>query len=205
MNEPDPLAVALLVTAACERMGVRYLLGGSLASTAMGEPRATLDVDLVADLQPSTVSGWIAELGQDFAVDAAWATAEVLRRGAFQAMHLPSLLRIDVFVPPWEGVHLWKWQRRRRLVLDPATQAGLDVTAAEGIVVQKLLWFRSGGEVSDRQWRDVLGVLKTQKATIDLAELDLWAERCAVQDLLERAKRQAGFGGPGFGKGGSTS
>lgn len=205
MNEFDPLAVALMVTEAFERMGVRYVLGGSLASTAMGEPRATLDVDLVADLQASTVSGWIVELGQDFSVDKAWATAEVLRRGAFQVMHLPSLLRIDVFVPPWEGVHLWKWQRRRRLVLDPATQAGLDVTAAEGIVIQKLLWFRSGGEVSDRQWRDVLGVLKTQKASLDVAELDLWAERCAVLDLLVRAKRQAGLGGPSTGTDGPAS
>lgn len=205
MNEFDPLAVALMVTAAFERLGVRYVLGGSLASTAMGEPRATLDVDLVADLQASTVADWIAELGPDFSVDKAWATAEVLRRGAFQAMHLPSLLRIDVFVPPWEGVHLWKWQRRRRLVLDPATQAGLDVTAAEGIVIQKLLWFRSGGEVSDRQWRDVLGVLKTQKASLDVAELDLWAERCAVLDLLVRAKRQAGLGGPSTGTDGPAS
>jgi len=194
VSDPDPLAVALLVTTACERLGVRYVLGGSLASSAMGEPRATFDVDVVADLQASSVAGWIGELGQDFQVDLAWATAEVLRHGAFQAMHLPSLLRIDVFVPPWEGVHLWKWQRRRRLVLDPSTKAGLDVTAAEGIVIQKLLWFRSGGEVSDRQWRDVLGVLKAQGASLNLAELDFWAAQCSVADLLARAKQNAGIG-----------
>lgn len=108
----------------------------------MGEPRATLDVDVVADLQASTVADWIAELGPDFSVDKAWATAE---------------------------------------------------------------WFRSGGEVSDRQWRDVLGVLKTQQASLDVAELDLWAERCAVLDLLVRAKRQAGLGGPSTGTDGPAS
>lgn len=137
MTELDPLAIAGRVTAAFERLGVRYLLGGSLASTAMGEPRATLDVDLVADLSPATVMPWIEALGAEFAIDAAWARDEVARHGSFQLLHLPSLLRIDLFVPPWEGVHLWKWQRRRRL--DVGDGIELDVTAPEGIVVQKLV------------------------------------------------------------------
>lgn len=194
MNDPDPLTIAASIAASFERLGVRYLLGGSLASTAMGEPRATLDVGLVADLQRETIGPWLAALGADYAVDAAWARDEVARRGSFQLLHLPTLLRIDVFVPAWKGVHLWKWQRRRRLVLDPGKKVEIDVTAAEGIVIQKLSWFRSGGEVSDRQWRDVLGVLKAQGATLEVAELREWAQRCGVGDLLERATREAGLG-----------
>jgi hypothetical protein len=95
-------------------------------------------------------------------------------------------------VPPWEGVHLWKWQNRRRLVLDPTTGRGIDVTSPEGIVIQKLVWFRSGGEVSDRQWRDVLGVLKAQRSVLDWADMQHWAVQMGVDELLARAFREAG-------------
>jgi hypothetical protein len=195
LSEIDPLAVAGRVAAALEGLGVRYLLGGSLASTALGEPRATLDVDLVADLGQSTVGPWLAALGPDFVGDADWVHEEVARHGSFQLLHLPSLIRVDVFVPPWEGVHLWKWQTRRRLLIDPSTGQGIDVTGAEGIVVQKLVWFRSGGEVSDRQWRDVMGVLKAQRARLDLLDLRKWAAEAGVLDLLDRALQAAGYQG----------
>jgi hypothetical protein len=187
MNEPDPLELASLIAEALERCQIRYILGGSLASTALGEPRATLDVDIVVDLSVATVGPWLSLLGSDFSFDEEWARDEVARRGSFQLIHLPTMTRIDVFVPPWEGVHLWKWQHRRRLVLDEATNKGIDVTAPEGIVIQKLVWFRSGGESSDRQWRDVLGVLKLQRNDLDLADMRQWATELGVLDLLDRA------------------
>lgn len=192
MSMLDPLAIAGYVASAFERLGVRYVLGGSLASTTLGEPRATMDVDLVADLTMGTLGPWLDSLGVDFTVDRDWARQEVARRGSFQVLHLPSLLRIDVFVPPWEGVHLWKWQRRRRISIDATIQ--LDVTAPEGIVVQKLAWFRSGGEMSDRQWRDVLGVLKAQRGGLEIEEMQRWAAAVGVADLLDRAMRQADVG-----------
>ena len=185
MNHADSLSIAGLVTGVCERLGVRYLLGGSMASTALGEPRMTLDVDLVIDLEIGTVDRWIESLGPEFLIDRDWVRAEVERRGSFQLFHMPSLVRIDVFVPPWEGVHLWKWERRRRLRID--ANLSLDVTAPEGIVLQKLMWYRAGGEVSDRQWRDVVGVLRAQRLHLQRDEMEAWATRCGVADLLARA------------------
>jgi len=192
MSDLDPLEIAAELADALERVGVRYILGGSLASTALGEPRATLDVDLVADLEPGTLLPWLQRLGPDYAVDVAWARDEVARRGSFQLVHRPTMTRVDVFAPAWVGVHLWKWENRRRLELDPVTKRGIDVTGPEGIVIQKLSWFRAGGEVSDRQWRDVLGVLKAQRGLLDRAALEHWARVCGSADLLARAMREAG-------------
>lgn len=194
MSDPDPVELAAWVAEALERSGVRYLLGGSLASTAMGEPRATIDVDFVADLGSETVEPWLRALGNDFAGDRAWIEAEVRGRGSFQLIHTPTMTRIDMFVPAWEGVHLWKWENRRRLILDPGTGRGLDVTGPEGIVIQKLSWFRDGGGTSDRQWRDVLGVLKAHREDLRRDELEHWASELGVVELLHRALGEAGLG-----------
>ena len=59
--------------------------------------------------------------------------------------------------------------------------------SAEDVILAKLDWFRLGGEVSERQWRDILGVLKTQQDTVDIAYLQKWSKELQVQDLLERA------------------
>lgn len=165
-HDLDPVELAVLIAEAFEQLDVRYLPGGSLTSTALGEPRATLDVDMVADLDAETVIAWLEALGHDFVGDREWIMQEVERRGSFQLIHSPTMTRIDVFVPEWTGVHLWKWENRRRLTLDLGTGRGIDITGPEGIVIQKLSWFRDGGSVSDRQWRNILGVLKANDKSL---------------------------------------
>lgn len=192
MTAADPVSIAIEMGAVFERLGVRYILGGSLASVAFGEPRATLDVDLAADLDATKVAAFLEAVRGEFFVDEQWVAQEVRRRGCFQLVHRASMIRVDVFVPEWVGLHEWKWLHRRRVELG-AHGAALDVTSAEGIVLQKLVWFRAGGETSDRQWRDVLGVLKSQRGHVDLDALREQADENDVADLLCRALGEAGI------------
>ncbi len=189
----DPVGVARLVAGAFEKLGTRYLLGGSMASTTFGEPRTTLDVDFVADLDPESVGPLLVELEPDFDGNREWITAETRRRGSFQLVHRATFIRVDVFVPPWTGVHLWKWQQRRRVVLDPTDGTAIDVTSPEGIVIQKLAWFRETGGQSERQWRDVLGVLKYQARTIDVLAMRNWSRELGLETLLDAALHDAGL------------
>jgi hypothetical protein len=191
LSPADPVAIAVQVAAVLEGLGVRYVLGGSLASTAFGEPRATLDVDLAADLGAGQAAAFVAAVAADFFVDAQWVAAEIDRRGSFQLVHRASMIRVDVFVPAWEGFHRWKWEHRRRIELGGGV--ALDITSPEAIVVQKLVWYRAGGETSERQWRDVLGVLKGQRGHLDLEAVREQADATGVADLFARACADAGL------------
>lgn len=191
MTQPDAIAAATSLARSFERFQVRYVLGGSMASTSYGEPRSTLDADFAADLNLSHFEAWADEVEKDFYFDREWARTEVASRGSFQLLHRQSLVRIDVFVPAWTGLDLWKWEQRKRLVLGDEQQS-IDVTSAEGIVLQKLLWYESGGRSSDRQWRDVVSVLAHQRTRLDRSALAHWAKQLELEHLLQQALKDAG-------------
>jgi hypothetical protein len=61
------------------------------------------------------------------------------------------------------------------------------VASAEGTILSKLLWFQKGGAASDRQWQDILGVLRVQSGRLDQAYMDRWAAELGVDGLLAKA------------------
>jgi hypothetical protein len=67
------------------------------------------------------------------------------------------------------------------------------LAAPEDIILNKLEWFRLGGEVSDRQWGDILGVMRVQGESLDMKYLRAWAKKLALSDLLEKALSQIDF------------
>jgi hypothetical protein len=158
----------------------------------MGEPRATVDVDLAIRIGSEQVDSLVAALEPDYYVEAS-AAREAVRRGAsFNAIHQRRVLKVDFFVLGAGDFDTEQLERRRPAALSDGPEPRVYVSSPEDLILRKLDWYRQGGGVSDRQWRDVLGVMKVQAERLDRAYLRRWAERLGLSDLLARALGEAG-------------
>jgi hypothetical protein len=188
-SSPDLLTVALAVAAALERCGVRYSIGGSLASAFTGEPRSTLDVDILVELPPSRIDEFVSALGDQFFADPIAIARAVGERSSVNIFHNPTSIKVDLFVAGDSVLERCQLARRSRVRL---TAGDLYVHSAEDILLQKLHWFRLGGEVSDRQWRDIVGIVAVQGDRLDRNFLQATAHAVGLQALLHRAFSDAG-------------
>ncbi len=187
MND-DAIEAAMEIAGIFESMEVPYMVGGSLASTAWSIPRFTLDVDVIAALEDHHVSPFTEALADGWYMNEAMIREAIERRASFNVIRLRGMVKVDVFVPPDEGLHRSKWGRVQYAVLDPDGDRPLAITSPEDIVLQKLDWYRRGEEVSEQQWVDVTTLLRIQGERLDHGYLDEWAERMQLTDLLERAR-----------------
>jgi len=191
--EPGALELVILVGEILERHGVSYALGGSLASSFFGMPRSTIDVDLAVDVPIAAHDALLEDLGTVFSVPEDSARAALEGAGSFNLLGDGGLAKVDLFV--LGSGHLDRWQIERRVRVELAgAGAVLWVSAPAEQVLRKLEWFRAGGEQSDRQWSDVLGILRSSGPDIDIQRLRHDADLIGLGDLVERALADGGLG-----------
>jgi hypothetical protein len=191
-NTPDILATIMPIVEALEQLGVPYHIGGSVASSFYGLPRLTIDVDLVADLRLEHVKPLVKLLQATYYIDDDMIRDAIRRRSSFNLIHQGTILKVDVFIPKSRLFDQEELNRVQTKVLE-GNDRPFYVASPEGTILNKLEWYRMGGEVSDRQWNDILGVLKVQGTALDMDYLQRWAANLNVTDLLERALVDAGL------------
>jgi hypothetical protein len=186
-KNPEALQVAFLVLEILQRFGVRYHLGGSYASSIHGVPRQTHDVDLVVDLGPGRERELANTLEGAFYVDERSIARAVSEHSSFNLVHLATGVKVDLFVKGLAAFDESEFERSVVVRLGDDPPRDVYVKSAEDTVLRKLLWFRLGGEVSDRQWEDVRGIVGVQAERLDAEYLRRWADRLGIRDLLDRA------------------
>lgn len=181
----------LLVTQTLERLGIRYAVGGSLASSLHGVMRSTLDVDIVADMHLEHIQPMITALSKEFYADDEMMRNAIEHCSSFNLIHYETAFKVDIFIQKPRSFDQMQLERRRTSVIATDPEQSVYVTSPEDVILSKLEWYRMGGEVSDRQWRDILGVLKTRAGELELDYLHKWANELKVSDLLERALKES--------------
>jgi hypothetical protein len=193
VSPDEAFQVLLEVTRVLEDLDVPYVVGGSLASSLHGIPRSTQDADLVAALQTGHIKSFIGRVEGSFYVSPERVEAAVRRRASFNLIHLKTMIKVDLFVFSETPLARQEMARRQVLPIPGEPEAHLHVASPEDTILQKLLWYRKGGGVSERQWNDILGVIKVQGRALDLGYLREWAERSGIEDLLTRVFADAGM------------
>ena len=156
MSEADDLRAALgPVTEAFRRLGIRFFVGGSVASSFHGAIRSTMDVDLVCSMREADAVEFMNQLGDNFYASLPAVRDAIERRSCFNLIHYPTSYKIDIFVSRGREFDLAAMRRAVPQSLISADMPPIPIATVEDSILSKLEWFRLTDETSERQWHDV--------------------------------------------------
>jgi hypothetical protein len=190
MRPVDVMQVVRDVVTACEANEISYALGGSMASSYHGIARFTADADLAVEPFPGREEAFGCSFDQDYYVNVDAIRRANRDRSSFNLIHTAMGFKADIFVMKPRPFEISLMARKRPAPID-GDRPWVEVVSPEDVILLKLEWFRLGGEMSDRQWGDILGVLRVQAGQLDADYLDHWAAELGVLDLLGKARDEA--------------
>ena len=169
------------------RLGMEYMVTGSAASMAYGEPRLTLDVDIVIELVASRVRDFVAAfpIGDFYCPPEEVILVETRResRGHLNVIHMASGFKADIYPIGRDALHAWGMARRLQMAFAGET---VSLAPPEYVIVRKLEYYREGG--SEKHLRDIAGMLQVSGDMVDQQAVDAWTQRLGLMEQWKRAR-----------------
>lgn len=189
----DPIWLIQQLGTIFDRLQIPYYVSGSVASSLQGEVRFTEDLDLAIEINPAQVLLLIEALSQDFYISEV-AVNEAIQglTSSFNVIHLQTVEKADIFISGKDEFSVSK-MNRRQLYRVEETQSSFYVCSPEDTILQKLVWLNLSQGQSQKQWRDILGVLKLQGERLEFSYLGLWSEKLGVKERLQQAMIESGL------------
>ncbi|MDQ1355568.1 MAG: hypothetical protein QG657_5878 [Acidobacteriota bacterium] len=186
----EPVQITSQIAQELDRLGISYFVGGSLASSLHGVPRATQDVDIVVDIETRHIVELVKAFEAEFYIDADMIRDAIQHRSSFNIIHLGTMFKADIFVLNPDEASQEEMKRRKQYQVSDSPRQVLFLASAEDVILHKLYWFQLGGGVSERQWNDVLGVMRVQFETLDHYYLENAAQKRGIFELLQKAIKE---------------
>ena len=194
MKNPDILSALQPVVNVLENLSIPYYIGGSIASSVYGISRATIDIDIVADIKLQHIDLLKQELGKSYYIDGDMIKNSIENSSSFNLIHLETSIKIDVFI--FKNIPYQRSAFERKVkdnFEDDDSKTEFYFSSPEDIIISKLQWYELGGKESERQWLDVIGVIKVQADSLDKKYLQNWTKKLGIYELLKNAFNDAGI------------
>jgi hypothetical protein len=185
----DPTAIASLLAQILNSAHIPYYITGGVAAIAHGEPRATIDLDVVISIDLADLPTLAANFEANGFYVAGLADVMAGSLRCLNITHLETIENVDLMISGREEYDLIKFERRQLYTLSGSEAVA--IASPEDVIISKLVWRRESQ--SDKQWRDILGILKVQREKLDFGYLREWVERFGLDKDWQRAKVEAGI------------
>jgi hypothetical protein len=189
----DPSEIARLLHPIFEQLDIPYYITGGVAASTYGDPRTTRDMDVVLELRREDIVRLVDALEQTGFYCPPGAVEDIQHASGrvLSVTHMEKILNADLVLNADTEFDRSKMARRRLEAIDEAGELQVWMCAPEDLILAKLLWGQRSQ--SEKQWRDVLGVLKVQLETLDYAYLNEWADNLEISNQLQQALTEAGI------------
>ncbi len=189
MDNPQELIILEGFTNILDRLCIDYAIGGSMASSIYGRVRFTEDADITVEPFHKLAEKLFELLKSEYYISKDAMYQALKQHSCFNVIHLESAFKIDLFIRKNTAFEKQVMSRRKSLKLSDSMSKNFSVISPEDIVLLKLQWFHDSS--SERQWRDVLGILAVQAEQLDFEYLNKWADILRINQLLAKAISEA--------------